>query len=417
MRTDAENRPWKLATVPTTKTWPAREQPWTGLPSSLSPVLMPHLSAVAQQLMDAARHDVPVYAGPLEGAPQDEVRYGVQLALTRFLELPGTDQVALQEDERRLYEGLGRVEVHQGRPMNALFAAYRSGARTTLRAFSRVAMDAGFEASVLIGLAESVFAYIEELSAASAEGYATEQSEQAGERDRLRGTITTMLLHGHGDEDAVRAAAQAAGWALPERVVATVLDLERHSGLRSRLGERALVTVRPGDVVAVVPEPATLGERRRLEQALSGRGATIGPGRAWPATPESLRLAVTARELLVPGRIGADAPLWVSDHLLSLTLHASRGLLEDLARQRLAPMQRLKPGQRQRLRATLLSWLKHQGRRAAMAAELGVHEQTVGYRIHQLRDLFGEDLEQPQTRFELELALRGEGWSADPLLG
>ena len=38
---------------------------------------------------------------------------------------------------------------------------------------------------MLIGLAESVFAYIEELSAASAEGYAMEQSERAGERDRL----------------------------------------------------------------------------------------------------------------------------------------------------------------------------------------------------------------------------------------
>ena len=76
--------------------------------------------------------------------------------------------------------------------MDALFAAYRSGARTTLRSLSRVAMDAGFEASVLIGLAESVFAYIEELSAASAEGYAMEQSERAGERDRLLDALADL---------------------------------------------------------------------------------------------------------------------------------------------------------------------------------------------------------------------------------
>lgn len=69
-------------------------------------------------------------------------------------------------------------------------------------------------------------------------------------------------------------------------------------------------------------------------------------------------------------------------------------------------MEQLRPAQRERLGATLLSWLKHHGHRAAMAAELAVHEQTVGYRVNQLRDVFGETLNDPQTRFELELVLR-----------
>ena len=41
-----------------------------------------------------------------------------------------------------------------------------------------------------------------------------------------------------------------------------------------------------------------------------------------------------------------------------------------------------------------------------MAAELGVHPQTVRYRLKQLRDLFGTRLEDPEGRFELTLALR-----------
>jgi len=41
-----------------------------------------------------------------------------------------------------------------------------------------------------------------------------------------------------------------------------------------------------------------------------------------------------------------------------------------------------------------------------MAAELDVHPQTARYRIARLRELFGEDLEDPDARFELELALR-----------
>jgi DNA-binding PucR family transcriptional regulator len=41
-----------------------------------------------------------------------------------------------------------------------------------------------------------------------------------------------------------------------------------------------------------------------------------------------------------------------------------------------------------------------------MAAELGVHPQTVRYRLRQLRELFGTALEDPDARFELALALR-----------
>ena len=41
-----------------------------------------------------------------------------------------------------------------------------------------------------------------------------------------------------------------------------------------------------------------------------------------------------------------------------------------------------------------------------MAAALDVHPQTVRYRVRQLRDLFGERLEDPEARFELALALR-----------
>ena len=44
--------------------------------------------------------------------------------------------------------------------------------------------------------------------------------------------------------------------------------------------------------------------------------------------------------------------------------------------------------------------------RAAIAAELGVHPQTVRYRLGRLRALFGNALEDPERRFALELALR-----------
>ena len=385
-----------------------RDLPWTALPLSLTPLFRAHAPVIAEELLAGVRQDVPVYAGPLDGPLQEEIRQGVEAALTRFLDLAETEQPALREEDRAVYEGLGRAEVREGRPMDALFAAYRSGARTTLRSMSKVAMAAGAEAAVLIVLAESVFAYIEELSAASAEGYAAEQSERAGERDRLLDTVAEMLIRGNADEESVRAAVHAAGWTLPERVVVVTLPADRRTGLRSRLGRRALLTSRPGDVVAVVPEPASPTARQELGRVLAGRAAVVGPGRPWQAAPDSLRLAVMARELLAhdPGGTGGEGPLWVSERLAELVLLGERTVVEDLGAQRLAPLERLRPAQQERLVATLLSWLKHHGQRAAMAAELVIHEQTVGYRVNQLREIFGEALNDPQARFELELVLR-----------
>ena len=45
----------------------------------------------------------------------------------------------------------------------------------------------------------------------------------------------------------------------------------------------------------------------------------------------------------------------------------------------------------------------------AIARELHVHAQTVRYRLDQLRELFGDDLEDPDARFELSLAVRAPG--------
>ena len=58
------------------------------------------------------------------------------------------------------------------------------------------------------------------------------------------------------------------------------------------------------------------------------------------------------------------------------------------------------------MRETLRAYLDHRGNAAAMATDLHLHPQTVRYRLRQLRELFGDELEDPEARFELELALR-----------
>jgi hypothetical protein len=62
-------------------------------------------------------------------------------------------------------------------------------------------------------------------------------------------------------------------------------------------------------------------------------------------------------------------------------------------------------GRRDMLAETLLAWLET-GKSSSVAARLFIHPQTARYRLHKLQDLFGDQLDNPDARFELALVLR-----------
>jgi sugar diacid utilization regulator len=164
----------------------------------------------------------------------------------------------------------------------------------------------------------------------------------------------------------------------------------------------------PGDITgtdeaAILLVPDAAGPRRTaLVQALAGRGAVVGPDREWMAVAASAHRARRARDLVVSdGREAIDT----EEHLVALLIGSDSGALADLRRRVLAPLSHLRPTAAARLEQTLRSWLLHQGRRNDVATELMVHPQTVRYRMTQLRDLYGDRLEDPGTVLELVIAL------------
>ena len=86
-------------------------------------------------------------------------------------------------------------------------------------------------------------------------------------------------------------------------------------------------------------------------------------------------------------------------------MRADADALADLRADVLAPLDALGATARERLVETLRSWLLHHGRRERIAAELFVHPQTVRYRMQQLREVYGDRLEDPGWVLRLTLAL------------
>jgi hypothetical protein len=164
-------------------------RPWEGLPPGLAAALEQGVEPTGEEIVVAIRAGVPAYGRPLEGDFGQGLRDGVAAALRQFV-----DRIAGAHDEaaldRRLYRELGRFEFREGRALESLLAAYRLGARVAWRRAADAARAAGHDAETLTLLAESIFAYIDEMSAASAEGYAAEQSAGVQERERRRATAS-----------------------------------------------------------------------------------------------------------------------------------------------------------------------------------------------------------------------------------
>jgi DNA-binding PucR family transcriptional regulator len=93
-------------------------------------------------------------------------------------------------------------------------------------------------------------------------------------------------------------------------------------------------------------------------------------------------------------------------HEVEVLLALDQELSQSIADRVLAPVAGLASPRRERMLDTLDAWLANPGRPRALAAQLHLHVQGVRYRLAQLRDLFGDALDDPQRRFELALALR-----------
>lgn len=366
-----------------------------------------------QAVAGAVTEATPAFADIDDPKFERDVLTAVRVALERFLDLVGTDEPALPPRFREVFVGLGAAEAREDRGPEALLAALRMASRVMLRrAAEALALLRPVRAEELIDLADAVSAYVDELAAAGTDGFALQLREQAGEGDRRRRRLGELLLRGNAPAGVALAAAAEIGWRRLDEVVPVLLPLDQARDARFRHGAEGVVVERERDAVLLL-RAGPRAARARLAEALAGRAAVVGPTLAWAQVPEAVRLAELTAGLtggLTAGLTGGTAasrrePVFADDHLAALALRGEPGALAVLSTRRLAPLAGLRDAQRQRLLQTLHSWLRHWGSRTEMAAELFVHPQTVSYRLKRLRELLGDDLDDPAARFELLLVL------------
>ena len=374
------------------------------MPPSLNPELIERLRArlpeVSGHTIEAVMAEVPSYTDEFGGPMGDNIANAVQMALGGFLRLVGRRQLDPRTPLSPAIDGayaLGRGEARSGRSADALLAAYRVGARVAWRELSATAVESGATADELATFAEMVFAYIDELSAASVAGHTDEVETSGRVRQQLLDALGEAIVRGD-PADALAAAADRADWEPPRTLTAVLLPDAQVRPVLGLVDRRTLHVSDPA-----LPEGQALllvagGSRRQLLRGLADRTAVAGPARPWHL----------ARSSYLRARRALDLPVPITDteaHLASLVVAADPEALADLRTRVLAPLAELTPAAQEKLTDTLRAWLLHQGRREAVAEALFVHPQTVRYRIGQLRDAYGDRLDDADFVRDASVAL------------
>jgi hypothetical protein len=368
------------------------------------------LPDVAVQTVEAITAEVPAYTEAFAGELGAKIEKAVRAALGTFLELvsraaapdPGSPLAPALEAAY----SLGRGEARSGRSLDALLAAYRVGARVAWRELAAISVGAGQQAATIAHFAELVFAYIDELSAASVAGHADERASSGRARLRQLERLAQALVAGE-PHHVIMAAAVRAEWTPPQTLTA-VLVPERAARSAADLLDGGTLQLTEAGVdlpemsLLLVPDAGGPG-RPHLLRLLRGRPAVVGPARPWLEAAGSVERA--ARALRLAGRAAAGTVLDTEDHLPALIVTADGQALADLRARVLAPLAAERDTAAGKLVETLRSWLLHQGRREEVAAELFVHPQTVRYRMARLRELYGDRLRDPDWLLSLTIAL------------
>lgn len=393
-------------------THPLRESPRTDpfaeIPPDVGPSLRVLVPGMVEEALAGIRRRAESFGAPLDPEESEQLSAMLGTALGAFLERVEHPRNAAVQDEglATQFRAFGEHEARFGRTLECLHTAMRT---TAAVAWRRMA-DADPLAPEHMGpLGEAIFAFQEEISSAATQGHARVRGAGVDALRRRRTRLSRVLLGETGtdyDGRAFGGLARAAQWQVPERVAVALLHQEGPAEVAPMLPGEVLVDLDRVEPRAIVPDPEGPGRPRALERIFRGFGVVLGPSVPLDRAPESLGRARDLAELVGAGLVsGEDVVRW-DDHLPELLLSRDTGLVEAMARSRLAPLSSLRSQQRARMTATLLAWLES-GLNANEAAErLRIHPQTVRYRMRQLEGLFGERLRDPAERFELELVLR-----------
>ncbi len=293
---------------------------------------------------------------------------------------------------------LGRLERRYQRPLSDILRAPWIASRTIVRFISDRAPGLDIPLAAAQEATEFVIGWSDQISIAFSEGYNDETAAKAGELETHRQHLLRILVADTPAEvDVIANAASAAEWRPPGTSRTLVCRGPGRHHYRREVPTGSLTADLDYELIALVPNQADLTSL--TDAAIPDTVASLGPPVATSHAGQSARLARRAIDLADPETMSAGQIIDCTGRDLDLIALADTEAADDFGRRLLGPIL-----QDRDLVATLDAWLSHQGRPKASARALGVHPNTVTYRINRARHHLGSTVDDPLRRLELHLA-------------
>lgn len=354
-------------------------------------------------------------------ALMDEVRGAVRTNV-ETLALVLSENRDIRPEEQQLIENVGARRAEAGIPLDDVLVAYRSVSRVCWDALAQEAR--AYEGDALeaaIELAEAIFRYTDQLSAAVADAYARAQRSIVREQEGARREFLADLLYGTdaSPEDILRRA-HAFGYDLSLTYVALVgLGPERDGRNESAVSSAAtgtaagavpdaIVLQKGEQTIALLPsvaDPLTVAEKLVAELGFGWRFGMGGPALGL----EGIRRAyIEAREALEVGlALELVGPIFRFDDLLLYHfLRSDPSLASRFVEQSLGPLLDYDQRRKGELVKTIEAYFNSDGSVKLAGEALFAHPHTVSYRLKQVESLTGWSLRDPEDKLRLQLALR-----------
>lgn len=379
---------------------------WLSLPDEVARRFRPHADTLAMKILEAIKHGAPEYAKQLDGGFGRAVTQAIKHAVLGCVDSIGGRSPA-QHKWAEVFREVGSAVYQGGGSLDSLHACYRVGGQAAWRYVAAWGQRAHLSVPMLCVSAEAIFALIDEISSYSVEGYTLAQAKATDTLEQQRQRLLELILATpQSSPQTIATMAKAVNWTIPEWVTVVALEApEDQQGAGPTFPVHADMLA---DFEGAQPCLVTANaehDLRRLEPALRGWRAAIGPRVRLADTGISLRWACWTLQLMRSRIIDTGPVARSCDHLSTLWFMHDDFFLSEITRKALGPLYSRTPKQQTRLAATLLAWLECQGSTPEVANRLKIHPQTVRYRLNQLVDLFGSRLDDPLDRLEMQIAL------------
>jgi hypothetical protein len=315
----------------------------------------------------------------------------------------------------------GRRRARQGVPMELVLNAYSLGTRVLWEALLDLGSreDLDIDDHVLLVAGQQLWHSLDVQNAVLVDAYRRE-SARLVRRDlqRQQGYLDGLVEGRGADPHFAKEAAAALGVGVDEPVacVAAPLDESLDEPLRApedrleRAGRASYWHVRGGTSFGLVPAGGLARQDlvELLRPVAAGRVGVV-------VSPEGISGFATAYQLAARAALtlprGRNEVVTVNDRLPEVLLSASPEVSTLLVEETVGPLLSQSAHQSEVLVTTLAALIHHNGSPTRAAEALFCHRNTVIYRLKQIEQLTGRDLQVPRDRLLLGLGLMAAGRS------